>query len=96
MVAQLSKIPFPFLLHSTVCCTCSLQVCFQLKSVHATPVFCILLIEPELNRRYGCMTSCLITSWLLTGRGANILYPAMTAFTDQYSLPNIFFDIGQL
>jgi hypothetical protein len=23
-------------------------------------------------------------------------YPAMTAFTDQYSLPNIFFDIGQL
>ena len=26
----------------------------------------------------------------------NLLYPAMTAFTDQYSLPNIFFDIGQL
>jgi hypothetical protein len=26
----------------------------------------------------------------------NIIYPAMTAFTDQYSLPNIFFDIGQL
>jgi hypothetical protein len=25
-----------------------------------------------------------------------IFYPAMTAFTDQYSLPNIFFDIGQL
>ena len=25
-----------------------------------------------------------------------IIYPAMTAFTDQYSLPNIFFDIGQL
>ena len=24
------------------------------------------------------------------------LYPAMTAFTDQYSLLNIFFDIGQL
>ena len=23
-------------------------------------------------------------------------YPAMTAFTDQYSLPNNFFDIGQL
>ena len=23
-------------------------------------------------------------------------YPAMTAFTDQYSLPNIFFNIGQL
>ena len=23
-------------------------------------------------------------------------YPAMTAFTDQNSLPNIFFDIGQL
>ena len=23
-------------------------------------------------------------------------YPAMTALTDQYSLPNIFFDIGQL
>ena len=23
-------------------------------------------------------------------------YPAMTTFTDQYSLPNIFFDIGQL
>ena len=23
-------------------------------------------------------------------------YPAMTAFTDQYSLSNIFFDIGQL
>ena len=26
----------------------------------------------------------------------NPFYPAMTAFTDQYSLPNIFFDIGQL
>jgi hypothetical protein len=25
-----------------------------------------------------------------------MIYPAMTAFTDQYSLPNIFFDIGQL
>ena len=25
-----------------------------------------------------------------------VIYPAMTAFTDQYSLPNIFFDIGQL
>ena len=24
------------------------------------------------------------------------IYPAKTAFTDQYSLPNIFFDIGQL
>ena len=24
------------------------------------------------------------------------IYPAMTAFTDQYNLPNIFFDIGQL
>jgi hypothetical protein len=24
-----------------------------------------------------------------------VIYPAMTAFTDQYSLPNIFFDIGQ-
>jgi len=24
------------------------------------------------------------------------IYPAMTAFTDQYSLPNICFDIGQL
>jgi hypothetical protein len=23
-------------------------------------------------------------------------YPAMTAFTNQYSLPNNFFDIGQL
>jgi hypothetical protein len=26
----------------------------------------------------------------------NVVYPAVTAFTDQYSLPNIFFDIGQL
>ena len=26
----------------------------------------------------------------------SMFYPAMTAFTDQYSLPNIFFDIGQL
>jgi hypothetical protein len=25
-----------------------------------------------------------------------VIYPAMTAFTDQYSLLNIFFDIGQL
>jgi hypothetical protein len=25
-----------------------------------------------------------------------MIYPAMTAFTNQYSLPNIFFDIGQL
>jgi hypothetical protein len=24
------------------------------------------------------------------------IYPAMIAFTDQYILPNIFFDIGQL
>jgi hypothetical protein len=29
-------------------------------------------------------------------RVCNQIYPAMTAFTDQYSLPNIFFDIGQL
>jgi hypothetical protein len=29
-------------------------------------------------------------------KGKNPIYPAMTAFTDQYSLPNIFFDIGQL
>ena len=28
--------------------------------------------------------------------GDNPFYPAMTAFTDQYSLPNNFFDIGQL
>ena len=27
---------------------------------------------------------------------SKVFYPAMTAFTDQYSLPNIFFDIGQL
>ena len=27
---------------------------------------------------------------------SKVIYPAMTAFTDQYSLPNIFFDIGQL
>jgi hypothetical protein len=26
----------------------------------------------------------------------NLFYPAMAAFTDQYSLPNILFDIGQL
>ena len=26
----------------------------------------------------------------------SIFYPAMTAFTNQYSLPNNFFDIGQL
>jgi hypothetical protein len=26
----------------------------------------------------------------------NIFFIVMTAFTDQYSLPNIFFDIGQL
>ena len=30
------------------------------------------------------------------GGDRNDIYPAMTAFTDQYSLPNIFFDIGQL
>jgi hypothetical protein len=29
-------------------------------------------------------------------RTRSLIYPAMTAFTDQYSLPNIFFDIGQL
>jgi hypothetical protein len=29
-------------------------------------------------------------------QGIKLFYPAMTAFTDQYSLPNIFFDIGQL
>jgi len=32
----------------------------------------------------------------LTAKNHIIHYPAMTAFTDQYSLPNIFFDIGQL
>jgi hypothetical protein len=31
-----------------------------------------------------------------TYRTNKTIYPAMTAFTDQYSLPNIFFDIGQL
>jgi hypothetical protein len=29
-------------------------------------------------------------------RTRSLIYPAMTAFTDQYSLPNIFLDIGQL
>jgi hypothetical protein len=32
-----------------------------------------------------------IRPWL-----CKLFYPAMTAFTEQYSLPNIFFDIGQL
>ena len=35
-----------------------------------------------------CLINCNIRHFLF--------YPAMTAFTDQYSLPNIFFDIGQL
>jgi hypothetical protein len=35
--------------------------------------------------KFSCITNINIT-----------FYPAMTAFTDQYSLPNIFFDIGQL
>ena len=30
------------------------------------------------------------------GKLYTYFYPAMTAFTDQYSLPNIFLDIGQL
>ena len=33
---------------------------------------------------------------LLTNNAIIYIYPAMTAFTDQYSLPNIFFYIGQL
>jgi hypothetical protein len=33
---------------------------------------------------------------MFRGRHKKEIYPAMTAFTDQYSLPNIFFDIGQL
>jgi hypothetical protein len=43
----------------------------------------------DLNSVYG------IRQWLLFELYIYI-YPAMTAFTDQYSLPNIFFDIGQL
>ena len=34
--------------------------------------------------------------WISRYEADIAIYPAMTAFTDQYSLPNIFFDIGQL
>ena len=37
--------------------------------------------------------TCYESRYLFT---SSSIYPAMTAFTDQYSLPNIFFDIGQL
>ena len=34
--------------------------------------------------------------FLLLNTKCSMYYPAMTAFTDQYSLPNTFFDIDQL
>jgi hypothetical protein len=37
-----------------------------------------------------------INSFSVAGKLSIYFYPAKTAFTDQYSLPNIFFDIGQL
>jgi hypothetical protein len=42
-----------------------------------------------------CIAKSMVTffKFLLTYK---MFYPAMTTFTDQYSLPNIVFDIGQL
>jgi hypothetical protein len=37
----------------------------------------------------------IITTKIGVGHHSNF-YPAMTSFTDQYSLPNIYVDIGQL
>ena len=42
-----------------------------------------------------CTSIVYILPWYFI-RIRTVIYPAMTAFTDQYSLPNIFFDIGQL
>jgi hypothetical protein len=39
---------------------------------------------------------CWVTETNRENINVKYIYPAMTAFTDQYSLPNIFFDIGQL
>jgi hypothetical protein len=60
-------------------------------------ILCMYLktISPDVPR---FTFVCSIYVWLFK---KNIMcfiyfYPAMTAFTDQYSLPNIFFDIGQM
>ena len=45
---------------------------------------------------YTAIWICWLTETNRENINVKIIYPAMTAFTDQYSLPNIFFDIGQL
>ena len=65
----------------------------------------VLRLQKLSNRVGGVMVSVLPTSTVDRGfehRSGQIkyynigIYPAMTAFIDQYSLHNICFDIGQL
>jgi hypothetical protein len=53
-----------------------------------------MFITKIYNRQCPCQINATIERDL--ARTLSIIYPAMTAFTDQYSLPNNFFDIGQL
>jgi hypothetical protein len=52
-----------------------------------------IIMWPLHNQSY-CNISMKNGSNVIINR-YNSIYPAMTAFTDQYSLPNIFFDNGQ-
>jgi hypothetical protein len=54
-------------------------------------IFCFLVDNPACGKYV--YNTC---AWSKHIGNMCIFYPAMTAFTDQYSLPDIFFDIGQL
>jgi hypothetical protein len=68
----------------------------------------LTVVRVDYNRNYSAILATLLIFYLqgsengrivtieLTSYRHILIYPAMTAFTDQYSLPNIFFDIGQL
>ena len=51
----------------------------------------IVTLDPDLEQAQqgGRVSLHVVGSYI-------IIYPAMTAFTNQYSLPNNFFEIGQL
>jgi hypothetical protein len=69
------------------------QWCFWLFVVHSWLHLRFSLTFIDITRFY-----CTFLIWRPIYRQPIYvgIYPAMTTFTDQYSLPNIFFDIGQL
>jgi hypothetical protein len=80
---SLRKVALSLALIQIRCCCSLLQVKHLKDSTHALHVSTSATKNTPNKEHYN-------TSFNIH------IYPAMTAFIDQYSLPNIFFDIGQL